>query len=422
MYICREIKKITMKRIILGLTVLVTSFINAQIKFEKGYFIDKNGEKKEVYIKNVDWVNYPEELIYKSDINSVTEDKTNTIHLKEFGIDNYGKYISYYGPIDISSDNINDLSNQSEPKFVNESTFLKVIASGSYNLYEYKGKNVTRYYYSSDNNTEIKPLIYKKYNPNGDFNKVATNNEYINQLKKIIPNKISVSTINYNESSLKKVFHIINNANGNFENNDKLFEKKNDLKFNLSIRPGISIYTMETYSILGNYALSTTPNFRVGIEGELILPFNRNKWSIIAEPTYNALTSKKLSAVSGNYILTVDKFSFIDLNLGIRHYMYLNDESKLYINAQINSARFKLGNTKTFDIIYEDEYRSAFANRNELSNVQILSNYSLGAGYTYRNKYSVEIQYNSKGTLTNRSGAEDLKVHFFSIILGYNLF
>ncbi len=54
MYICREIKKITMKRIILGLTVLVTSFINAQIKFEKDERIEQGGCFIESEIGNAD--------------------------------------------------------------------------------------------------------------------------------------------------------------------------------------------------------------------------------------------------------------------------------------------------------------------------------------------------------------------------------
>ena len=60
--------------------------------------------------------------------------------------------------------------------------------------------------------------------------------------------------------------------------------------FNLSIRPGMNYATL---SIGNDLTLSITNidfgnklGFRLGLEAEFVLPFNKYKWAIIVEPTY----------------------------------------------------------------------------------------------------------------------------------------
>ena len=47
----------------------------AQISFESGYFIDNNGQKSTVFIKNLDWKNNPKELIFKVQESGPSEEK-----------------------------------------------------------------------------------------------------------------------------------------------------------------------------------------------------------------------------------------------------------------------------------------------------------------------------------------------------------
>lgn len=55
-----------MKRNLLLLLALKFSFVvNAQINFEKGYFISNDNEKIECLIKSIDWKNNPTEFKYK---------------------------------------------------------------------------------------------------------------------------------------------------------------------------------------------------------------------------------------------------------------------------------------------------------------------------------------------------------------------
>ncbi len=78
-----------MKKIyVIAFTFFIVSVNQAQILFEKGYFIDYRNIKIDCFIRNADWKNYPEKFDYK-----LSEDgEIKTIDLKEtkeFGIGNF---------------------------------------------------------------------------------------------------------------------------------------------------------------------------------------------------------------------------------------------------------------------------------------------------------------------------------------------
>ena len=97
-----------MKKLLLVLLVFSLQFISAQIKFEKGYLITNDGERKEVLIKNKDWLNNPTEFTYK--IAESTEEITGNIaNVKEFQVYGYNKLVRYKGKVDVSANNLQNL-------------------------------------------------------------------------------------------------------------------------------------------------------------------------------------------------------------------------------------------------------------------------------------------------------------------------
>ncbi|MDG4651485.1 hypothetical protein [Chryseobacterium arthrosphaerae] len=179
-----------MKKALTGFFSFFIIAICAQIKFEKGYIISSDNTKKEVFIKNLGWVSNPNSFVYKTDEKSAETTGTPSA-IKEFGIYNDVKYVTYNGDIDYSSDNIADLSSGKEPELRKASVFLKEIVTGNKNLYSYQGENVIRYFYA-DADSSIQPLIYKKYFFNGNSSQIAVNEEYIDQLKTIFPDDSNV--------------------------------------------------------------------------------------------------------------------------------------------------------------------------------------------------------------------------------------
>jgi len=78
-------------------------------------------------------------------------------------------------------------------------------------------------------------------------------------------------------------------------------------------------------------------SFGFGIEVEHILPFNKNKWGVFVEPTYQSYKSEKTTEVgyylTGGKLISEVKYNYIEIPIGLRHYFFLNNNSKIFINA-----------------------------------------------------------------------------------------
>lgn len=414
-----------MKRIIFCFILFLASLYDAQIKFEKGYIITQNSEKKDVLIKNIEWMNSPEEFIYKIDENS-PEQNGNISNTKEFGVYGYSIFINYSGSIDISSTELSFLSSNKEPELKQVQVFLKQLVSGDKKLYSYRSKNILNYFYSDGNSSNSpKLLIYKKYHPKGDNMLVATNEDYKNQLNSLFSKsdatRKKISVARYNDHDLIEVFDGSNQSIPTASEQENRQSKKG--KFNLNIRPGYNFYPeIKIVDFMGNQQLPSTSNFRIGIEAEVLLPFNKNKWSLIFEPNYTVYTSKntKIPSKNINYnqYISFNKYAFIDIPVGVRHYMYINEKSRFFVNTQINLIRIKSTNTKTIDI-KDGDYSvltASFANSKPLSSLMF------GTGFNYDNKYTLELRYNTSGEMLKNEDKRSASLQYFSVILGYNIF
>lgn len=76
----------------LSLMLLCCAFSDAQITFEKGYFIDNLGKRNECYIENIDWRNNPTSFTSKLNPTDSEVKIGNIIGVSEFGIDNLSMY------------------------------------------------------------------------------------------------------------------------------------------------------------------------------------------------------------------------------------------------------------------------------------------------------------------------------------------
>ncbi|WP_438426473.1 outer membrane beta-barrel protein [Aquimarina macrocephali] len=409
--------------LLLLMIVSITSY--AQIKFEQGYFIDNNGIKTECLIKNVDWHDNPSQIEYK--IAEDAEAKMGYIrNIKEFAVSDL-KYVKATVNIDMSSEELNHLSINKNPEFKEVTLFLKHIVKGKANLYQYEEGNLIRYFYQVDDK-DIEQLIYKTYRVTQEIvngvakertNKIDKNNRYRQQLWTDVKcNNIKESDAvktNYKKNSLVKYFIKYNRCKDpNFVNTQKREDR--DL-FNLNIRPGINFSSL---SLLDSYTnLFTKSGFddqtslRFGIEAEYILPFNKNKWAVFIEPTYQSYKSDlkdKITTFLGTNTrtYTID-YKSIEFPIGLRHYMFLNDKSKLFINA-------------AFVMDYELDATYSVTINDDSTPVTVIdmntgTNVIAGFGYKYNDRYGIEVRY-----ATNREIGNTFNYSSFSVILGYSLF
>ena len=125
-----------------------------QVTYKKGYFIDNSGEKTECFIKDLGWQDNPTEFDYR--LQQDGQSKTASIKtVQEFSIDGLNKFIRALVDIDISRDEISQMSTQRNPEFQFSNLFLKVVVEGSVSLYSYQEDNLTKFFYKTPNTVYI---------------------------------------------------------------------------------------------------------------------------------------------------------------------------------------------------------------------------------------------------------------------------
>jgi len=404
-----------MKKIFLLAVFGSASLFKAQITFEKGYFISNSGKREEVLIRNIDWKNNPTEFEYKTAESSPVKKETIN-NIKEFGVDNDSRFIRKKVLIDTSSDELNAMSYDRKPEFKEETVFLKYVVDGKADLLYYEDNDIRKFFFSVDD-LDPKQLIYKPYYI--DNSQITYNEDYKKQLTEILTCGVESKKIRaarYDRKNLADLFMNFNSCSeGNTAVNYSQAKEKTDL-FNLNIRPGINLSSLEvtspTYTSRETTKFGNKMSFRIGIEAEFILPFNKNKWALFAEPTYQYYKDEKESiAFAGQYFemkstRSVD-YKSLEVPIGVRYYLFLNKKSKIFFNvAYLMDFEFKSNVKLDFSEIKTDSG----------------SNIAFGAGYKYNDKFLIELRATTQRNLLQNYVTLDSNYHTLSLILGYTLF
>lgn len=391
------------------------SLVHAQIKYEPGYITDHNGQKTEVLIENVDWKGNPKSINYKPQENAEVR-KATTREIKEFEVGNF-HYVATTVNVDQSSHITRKLSTTKNPEFKEETLFLRYVVKGPANLYMIDGNDV-RYFYNKEG-APIEPLIYKRYM---EDRKILFNNQFRQQLFSNLQcqgmDLSDVQNLNYQKNSLIKYFV---NYNSCTDENYVFEDVKNTGDFNLNIKAGIGMSNLkvERGMTAGGVEMSGL-EYRASVEMEYVFPFNRNKWAAYFEPVYRTFDGGEERITETITADLTARYTSVELGFGIRHYLFLNEDSKVFINL-----------VYVYDIPVNSEV--LFANTNRamdpvLSDFDYTNSINLGVGYNFKNKYLIEAKYISRPF----DGNIDVPTHYnvnwksnyTSIILslGYRLF
>ncbi|MBL7866109.1 MAG: hypothetical protein JNK10_14610, partial [Cyclobacteriaceae bacterium] len=327
-----------MKRGLILLAVMTTSLaLQAQIVFEKGYIINNDGQRTECMIRNVDWKDCPKTFDYKIGDGETVQGTLSDI--SEFGVFNGATFKRFKGQIDRSPDLVERITVGREPQWSDETLFLRVLVDGKAMLYYFKDDIFERFFYSV-NQSDIKQLVYKRYLTKGqvtvaglETTGLGENESYKQQLFNDLTcadiSRKSIEGMKYVKSDLTKLFSKYNSCQGATASTVKEEGTKKGVT-QITIRPGLTVYSMKTTNS-SNSALNrdfgTNVSYRIGLELENILPWNKGTWSLLFEPVYGSY-----SASSGT---TNVKYNSLDFNAGVRRYFFLNGGGKLYLNAVV---------------------------------------------------------------------------------------
>ena len=407
-----------MNKIFYALTLVFNLSIFSQINYEKGYVINQSNVKIECLIKNLDWKYNPEEIVYKLAENSEAI-VLKSHEIKEFGIGENIKYIKTIVDIDISSEDLNNLSSERNPIFEKQGLLLEVLVEGKANLYRYYKTGLTRFFYKTDN-TEITQLVFKNYE-NFENNSVLKNNYYKQQLLNAIHCKNCTlgdfENLEYRSESLMEIFQ---KYNADFAPNQSDFTK-NEKKgfFVFSVKTGVSLNSLTVGNSINedlSVDFGNELNYSFGLELEYVLPFNNNKWGVYMEPYYQNFkfdgTKNTNSFIGGKNIFSL-RYQSLEIPIGLRYYFYLNNDSKLFLNA-----KYELN----FDL--DSNYKSTRADGSPIQSLELSpgNNLGIGLGYKFKNKYSIELAYHANRNLFKNRVYLDSSFDKVSLVLGYTIF
>ena len=397
--------------------LILSLYSNAQTKFEKGYYITLNGTKTDGFIKNSDWKNTPNSIEYKSNLedNAI---EVSTSQISEFEIENKLKFKRFNVNIEKSSVTSGQLTNNGRlPLFSKENILLKVLIEGKASLYHFYENGVEKFFYATDKK-EVEQLVFLSFLADADDMRllkekgrddvipnstILYDRTYRKQLNENVNcgnSRDEISKLGYSKTTLENFFKKYNEC----ENSEfKKFESGNKSTFRLKASLIGNLNSLNLKNNNNPYYetnFGTSVNFGFGLEAEIVLPFNNNKWSVILEPSYNTYKSSDHLTYTF-YTTTLEQdvdaeYNYIQIPIGIRHYFYINENASFFINAAYNAKI----NINSSGIKYE------VVTGNNLEIFPSLNNIAFGLGFNYK-KYSIETRVFSntqilKGSNENR--------------------
>lgn len=415
------------------LLVLSAPVSFAQITYEKGYFVDNEGKKQDCLIRNMEWLNNPVKFEFKFAENG--EKQTAVIDsVAEFGVEEAFKYLRRSVRIDTSSTNLKYVSRNANPEFKEKVVFLKVLEEGAASLYQYRLGPEVRYLYSFEDHEEVSQLISKTYkNLQGS---VQSNQLYKQQLLFLTGcEDIKSSTLEklyLGEKDLLKLFRRFNHCGEEVLKEKKVtqgWKWQGGLRVGAATRQlelrGPSDERMETSVFLDRKIIP-----RYGLELEVTLPFNRQKWGVLLELIHTQydlngnMTAKVPPDPSlGGFWdhLIVEKIpyslegslSYLNYAIGIRNYFYLNNNSKLFLGGYF-VAGSALESKMILNTVDEE--------RNTSKAVAPGFGFGAGAGYKFHDRLSLEIRHMIPMDSSFGVYYGVAIHHETNLTLGYNLF
>jgi hypothetical protein len=292
------------------------------------------------------------------------------------------------------------LSKKRGPEYVSREVFLKVIIEGSVSLFRYKGKDMINYFVKKD--SAMIPLIYKTYR--GDDRRILINSAFRQQLVNILGNpEMEIMRTNYHGKDLAEL--IINYHKGLGSPYTDFSPKPKKGQFSLTLRPGAGFSRVtlgSSFYSLKQIDCGVNPYYRIGVEAEFMLPFQKRKFSIAIEPTFSYYEAT--GAWVNDYRADL-KYNAIEVPLGFRYRQYTKNGSAFFINGFFQ-ANFefdsKIDFSKNGFVFYTTRPKRS-------------GNASLGFGYKIKKRLSMEARYQLRRNLV--SGY----MNPFAVILGYTI-
>ena len=399
-----------MKRLSTLLFVLLGLFgaqLYAQVQYQSGFIIDRDNQRIACEILDKGWRSTPSEIEYR--LNTEASSKTATVtDLNGFGIDNCCRYIRYFGEVDASSDDLGELSRYPGPDWVTDSIFLEVLLEGKASLYLHRSGNTEKFFLQLDDEP-IQPLLRKRFR--NAQNLIGTNNHFRSQLKRLLIceglNVNRLSSLNYEERPLTNYLRAYNSCQG--VPSSGFSKERTPFRFELSLRPGLAFNSTSIFNVLDNRRdadYGSYNSYRIGLEAAFTLPFGKEKWAIIVEPSYQSISETTTTTFAPQQEAALE-YQSVSIPLGVRYYSFLGDQASLFADVGF-AVNLNLTNEVNYPL-----FQSTLALKDQGSPFA-------GVGGRYGN-FGLEVRYIPFIDLTSEYTFWRTEFQRIELIVGYTL-
>lgn len=397
------------------LALLFTHALEGQSSFQPGYIVFENGQRENVSIYNLDWVDNPKRFRYRQEGNDETRIGTFAT-VAEFGLaDGSLHYLRQVVNIDPSSSDPGELNTSVEPPFIRDTVFLEWLVIGRTDLFSWSDGSIKRFYFRNGAG-EPEPLISRKYR---DGNKIYSREHYFRgQLSRSLECKIIADNefreLEYRRNDLIRLITAANACGDAPSMTTARSDEKN--RFSLGIRPGLALYSGELTvpSFFGGgdvILMQNAQSARIGVEMEYYLPFASNRWRLYAEGAYQRYNTSGFGEADSPSVAIDHKV--LELNLGVRRYVYFNEKVALF-GQLMGAAKVPLQNSS---LSYR---RSATA---PVIRLETTWNFAVGAGLgvSFDDRYQLAVEYLPSQNYLQTFRTQFTSVQSISVILCYRL-
>lgn len=306
----------------------------AQITYDPGYYVNNNGDTIYGLIRNLDWKNNPQKILFKSTLDDDVEELATEDIMSFVVADN----LPFRRFTVLWDENINRLdevySSNKEPRLVSKTFLLRQLTFSGFQLYEFCSNNQICFYISS-NDSVPQLLVFKYYLENETD--LKANNSYQAQLYLLLKcdclDMNDFELLEYSKKSIIQTINKYNNCSGIILNNESHGKSVARKKIEYGISAGMQLSSLEgsVYkAFLGRFDANFTKKiFPVaGLDFEYYLPFKRNIISLCIQPEISYYSSEA-EIYSGT-----THFDLLALNapLQLRYSWYLRNSNRIFAN------------------------------------------------------------------------------------------
>jgi hypothetical protein len=377
--------------------------------------VTRNGERRDVLIKDLDWKKTPSSIRVKDDENASPVVKW-VDELREFGSGGMFRFIRSGVRVDQSSGRADQLTSNPNPDWSTDTLLLRQLVDGTISLYVYRAGGMVRYFYQEGSDS-LRQFVQRSYLTGRK--RIAENNAYQEQLLTLLGcSELSAKQVlntDYLERELITLFAAYHEcANLPY----RVLQPDRSASFRLSLRPRVERQSLE---VTGNLYPAASADFgavvspAIGVQLGYVLPFNRGKWMVFAEPTlrrFSGSKSTRYDAGGGEPLAAEVSYTALELAAGIQHQFFLSDKLQLHLNL-LAAINLPLGSSF--------EYRKSNGEVGDRLHLPGRMSFGGSAGLAVGKRWSLELRHYLSREILQTYLFWDSEYELSSLIVGYRL-